>query len=108
MQLVVKLVGTGTERDPYRTDFPTYELLSVDYTNKVALVRVPDEDLPVDIATDPELQWMDTPRGISARVRGNPTRVRIQQHLRTRYPSAANIERLDIVVGGGVGTIKLG
>lgn len=42
------VVGQGTRTDPYRVALPTYNLIDVDYDAGVALVDVPESDLPRD------------------------------------------------------------
>lgn len=43
MRVKVKLIGKGTEDDPYRVPLPTYIILSIDYKTKTAVVELPDE-----------------------------------------------------------------
>jgi len=43
MVLRVKLEGTGTPRDPYRVNLPTYQMIHGNVTHGWALVAVPDD-----------------------------------------------------------------
>ncbi|RLF98527.1 MAG: hypothetical protein DRN49_05740 [Thaumarchaeota archaeon] len=42
MRILVKLIGSGSEEDPYRIPLPDYTIIEVDYSRKIALVEVPD------------------------------------------------------------------
>lgn len=46
--LSLELVGSGTHADPYRVALPSYQMVEVDYDRRVALVELPDADLPPD------------------------------------------------------------
>ena len=43
-KIKIKLIGSGTEDDPYRVPLPTYRIISVDYKRKYAIVEVPDDE----------------------------------------------------------------
>ena len=42
----VPLIGTGVPGDAYRVDLPTKDVIAVDYANMIAVVDIPDADLP--------------------------------------------------------------
>lgn len=46
MRLRLRLNGRGTEAQPYRVNLPTYDLIAVDYERRVAVVEIPEEDVP--------------------------------------------------------------
>jgi len=43
MRIIVRLIGKGTNDDPYRVPLPTYVIVKVDYKTKTAIVEVPDD-----------------------------------------------------------------
>lgn len=51
----VPLIGAGTPADPFRASLPTYNLIDINYARGVALVEIPDDDLPDDDALKAQL-----------------------------------------------------
>jgi len=41
----VRLIGSGTEDDPYRVPLPTYQMVEVDYSLMIAVVLIPDDEV---------------------------------------------------------------
>jgi len=43
MQIKLRAIGTGTDKDPYRVNVPTWRCIDVDYKNGWMLVEIPDD-----------------------------------------------------------------
>jgi len=44
--VLAHLQGTGSDTDPFRVGFPTYSLLAMSSASRLAVVDVPDADVP--------------------------------------------------------------
>lgn len=68
MYLIVPLTGKGTDRDPFRPNLPTCNVLAVDFDKRECLVDIPDDVLPVDLLRGHQLDTLTAldPRTISA------------------------------------------
>lgn len=86
MQVLVKLIGTGTEADPYRVDLPTWSLIALDYAAREALVEVPATDLPPGLQLRPVARpWLSPGQHQAAAL--PPAALQAWQDLiRDRYP----------------------
>lgn len=49
MLVVARLVGRGNDDEPFSAPLPTFVMLDVDYTNKLTLIRIPDDDMPPEL-----------------------------------------------------------
>jgi hypothetical protein len=80
-----RVIGTGNDNDPFRVNFPTYELVEIDYVAMRALIRVPDGVLPDGLPTQafnhPDL----APGGIQVLLDNAGTRRALETHIARDY-----------------------
>src|SRR5690606_27082099 len=81
------LTGAGTAADPYRIALPTYWIVDEDAGRGVAIVAVPDEDVPAELRSELE-QRPPGPRR-AARPLPAPARARWREHLDRGYQEHA-------------------
>lgn len=48
MRIRMRLDGSGTRDDPFSVNLPTYTIVTIDAGRRIAIVDVPDADLPGD------------------------------------------------------------
>lgn len=86
MALVLcRLLGDGSRQDSFRANFPTYELVSHNVDSKLAIIRVPNSDIPEGLLSPPfNAPWVaDGPVNV-IRLVGNNAR-RVTELIQGRY-----------------------
>jgi len=92
------LTGAGTPENRYRVNFPTYSLKAVDYSNRQAIVEIPDADLPEGLQTlNFEPVWANGKSYQVCRLRPED-REAWNQCLRGRYPEGHSDIDVDAIV----------
>ena len=94
--LRVRLIGSGTDADPFRVNLPTYQMIDVDYAAQLATVEVPEADLPDGFAEWPGKRVAR--RGRHQVVTRMPKELRqlSEEHLRRRYVEAKRDFKVDV------------
>jgi len=45
VRVKVRLIGEGTEENPYRVPLPTYQIIEIDYERGRAVILIPDDEV---------------------------------------------------------------
>jgi hypothetical protein len=85
MRVRVRVVGKGVVGDPFRVELPTYDLIEIDYERRVAVVDIPDTDLPDDAAVRGHLARTQKLSDPDAPTMPSAYKHRWHEHLDDRY-----------------------